>query len=278
MVDFLNLQCNRSDKKIAVLLLALVPVFVILTLTQDVLRSEINNSPYYFSESFIFSSFWWIFAPLLFLQYYTLKGNKPYRILMYIIFIPIILHLLMFPFLVWLLSSAFYYHTFIFAQTFKYALSEHVFTLLLMYSLPPGFYFYFSHKKKKIMSSKSGLLSADNYISFIFVSEGNHKLVIPVSDILYFISCTPYVKLISREKKYLFHETLKSLTSKLHPEQFVRIHKTAIINIKMVESYTTRLNGDYDVLMKNKEKLRVSRNYASEFKQLFNATHHLKAK
>ncbi|MBK7426438.1 MAG: LytTR family transcriptional regulator DNA-binding domain-containing protein [Saprospiraceae bacterium] len=49
--------------------------------------------------------------------------------------------------------------------------------------------------------------------------------------------------------------------------QFVRIHKSSIINIEKVKSYTSRLNGDFDVLMENGIKLRLSRNYVKLFRE-----------
>ncbi len=95
---------------------------------------------------------------------------------------------------------------------------------------------------------------------------------------MYFSANPPYINLHLEGKKYLYNETLKSISVKLNPEQFVRVHKSTIVNIKMVASFTTRLNGDYDLTLNNYTQIRVSRNFAADFKDLFNKTHHLTTK
>ena len=271
-----------TDRKVAFVLILLVVAFVVLTLTQDYLRSDLKNSAFYFSESFMFSSFWWLFAPFLFAQYLVIK-HKTHKGIVFqgVAFIfPVLLHLFAFPFQVWMLSAVFYYHTFSFQQTLRYTLSEHVFTLLLIYSVPNLTFQFFSMKQKMAepVLEKHNLSNSNQFISTILVSDRNKKHSIYVSEILYFSANPPYINLHLEGKKYLYNETLKSISVKLNPEQFVRVHKSTIVNIKMVASFTTRLNGDYDLTLNNYTQIRVSRNFAADFKDLFNKTHHLTTK
>lgn len=275
----LTTKFSITDRKAAVVLILLVSAFVVLTLTQDFLRSYLKNSAFYFSESFIFSSFWWLFAPLLFTQYFAVryKNKKRLAFQLALIVIPIFLHLFAFPFLVWALSTVLYYHTYSFHQTFRYTLSGHLYLLVLFYSIPVLVFQVFSKKTNSAApdSEIQNKRFVNQFISTIVVSEGNKKYSVIVSEILYFIANPPYINLQLEGKKYLHHETLKSISNKLNAEQFVRVHKSTIVNIKMVASYTTRLNGDYDLTMKINVQLRVSRNFATNFKNLFNKTHHL---
>lgn len=120
--------------------------------------------------------------------------------------------------------------------------------------------------------------STKHFISTILVTDGNKKQNITVLEILYFSANPPYINIHLEGKKHLYNATLRSISIKLNPEKFVRVHKSTIVNIEMVTSYTTRLNGDYDLTMKNNVQLRVSRNFATDFKNLFNKTHHLTTK
>ncbi|MEO6232759.1 MAG: LytTR family DNA-binding domain-containing protein [Ferruginibacter sp.] len=268
-----------TNRKAAVGLILLVSAFVALTLAQDLIRADLKNSVFYFSESFMFSSFWWLFAPLLFAQYYAVKfkNSRQLKFQVAIITLPILIHLFAFPLLVWILSSAFYYHTFSFQQTFTYTLSEQVYLLILFYSVPVLIFRFFS--KKVTLAAPVVEVTNDNvenqFIDTIIVSEGNKKHPVNIAEVLYCSANPPYINLHLDGKKYLHNETLKSISIKLNPGQFVRIHKSTIVNIKMVASYTTRLNGDYDLTMKNNVQLRVSRNFANDFKNLFNKTHRL---
>ncbi|QHT69878.1 LytTR family transcriptional regulator [Rhodocytophaga rosea] len=251
-------------------------------MTQDFLRANLYHTGYYFSESFMFSSFWWIFVPLLIAQYYAVKYThaKPSVLLIVVIVLPLITHIFAFPLLVWVLSSIFYYHTFAIQQTLTYTLSEHSYLLVFFYSIPVWMCLFLS---KTVQPADKIPLSeptnaANSFIETILVSEGSKKCCIAVADILYFSANPPYINIHLQEKKYLQNETLKSIATQLNSGQFIRIHKSTIVNIKLVASYTSRLNGDYDLTMKNGDTLRVSRNFAASFKQKFQKSHQLTAK
>lgn len=278
----LTKKINITDSKAALVLTLLVLAFVVLTLTQDFLRSNLKNSAFYLSESLLFSSFWWLFAPFLFTQYFFFKNKseKEFKFQWALIVLPVFLHLLAFPFLVWMLSKVFYYHVYSFQQTFRYTLSEHLYLLVLFYTIPVLTFQYF-FKKAELAESASEPENervVNQFISNILVSDGNKKHSIIVTEILYFSANPPYINIHLESKKHLHNETLKSILNKLNPTEFVRVHKSTIVNINMVSAYTTRLNGDYDLKMKNNEQLRISRNFATDFKDLFNRTHQLTTK
>jgi LytTr DNA-binding domain len=276
MDSALTSKLSITNRKAGFVLTLTVLAFVLLTLTQDFLRANLKNSAFYFSESFLFSSFWWIFVPLLFVQYSVIKNRNPPKLEFQLIAIvlPIVIHFLVFPFLVWILSKTFYYHTYAFQQVVRYTLSEYLYLLLLFYSLPILAFQYFSNRvSKEEISEVKKNQRAVKFIDTILIAEGNHKRIIAVSEICYFAANPPYITIYANDEKHLHNETLKSISTKLNPQQFVRIHKSTIVNIKMVAACTTRLNGDYDLTMKNHTLLRVSRNFATDFKKLFHKTH-----
>ena len=67
---------KAKDQRVFVALTLCILILVTLTLVQDHLRSNLKNSAFYFSESFLFSSFWWLFAPFLFAQYIVCKQTS----------------------------------------------------------------------------------------------------------------------------------------------------------------------------------------------------------
>jgi len=282
MSKTLTPKLDLTHRKAVTGLMLCILAFVLLTLTQDFLRANLNHTGYYFSESFMFSSFWWIFAPLLVVQYYAVKhiGTKSMAIQLVIIILASLVHLFVFPLIVWSISKTFYYHTFAIQQTLRYAISEHSYQLVFFYSIPLLLYQFLT---KTIQSgdqiSESEPPGVTNtFIETIMVSEGNKKYPVAVADILYFSANPPYINIQLEEKRYLQNETLKSIAAQLNPEQFIRIHKSTIVNMKWVVFYTSRLNGDYDLTMKNGEKLRVSRNFAFAFKEKFQESHRLTAR
>lgn len=278
----LTSKFSASDRRAAIICGLFVLLFVTLTLVQDLVKSTLKNSAFYFSESFMFTSFWWLFAPFFLAQYFFVKhkNNSNFLLRSSVIILPIILHLFAFPLLVWLLSKTFHYHTFTIQQTFKYTVSEYLYLLIVLYTVSFIAFQYLSAKTKKtvVIIEEKDEEHSEQFINTILVSEGYKKHNIAVSDIYFCSANPPYINIHLAGQKFLHNETLKSVSLKLNPEHFVRVHKSALVNIHMVASYKTRLNGDYDLTLKNDVRLRVSRNYAADFKDRFKKTHQLTAK
>lgn len=100
----------------------------------------------------------------------------------------------------------------------------------------------------------------------ILVQNGKEKILVKIEDIYAISSASPYVCLQLEHKDYLHNATLKSMSEILDENQFVRIHKSTLINVSKLNSFTSRLNGDYDLYMSNGKCLRLSRTYVANFK------------
>ncbi len=241
----------------------------------DIVESRIQHSSFYLSESFLFSSVWWLFLPLVYGQFVfadTLKTKTSYILF---ILIPFVTHLFAYPAVVWLISKLFYNHTFSYWQTFNYGLTEYIFILLAAYSVLFILHSSFRskrHLKQNDLSIVEQPKNNESVTNFV-VSDGNKRLTIKANDTLFISANPPYVNIHHNTKLYLHNETLKSVLSKLDQALFVRIHKSTIVNITKVRSYKSRLNGDYDLTITDGTELRLSRNYASLFKKKFQTTH-----
>lgn len=261
-----NKQFGFSQRKIIVLFGFLVTC-IFLTILIDFLESRFKNYGFYLSESLLFSSYWWIFLPLWYGQLSLLETQKTKVRFALIVLIPIIIHLFAFPGLVWLISSVFYPHTFEFGQTFEFGLTQHFFKIFLLYTIPIGLYAFFRDRIRDFQSQNNSISKeANDFLTSLKVREGNKQLQIPTKDVLYFSANPPYVNVHYKDKKHLCNITLKSLSEKLDRRFFARIHKSEIVNLIHVQSYKSRQNGDYDVTMDDGKVLRLSRNFAKDFK------------
>jgi two-component system LytT family response regulator len=63
------------------------------------------------------------------------------------------------------------------------------------------------------------------------------------------------------EQTYRVRETLNSIERRLPSEQFVRIHRSVIVNIKRVKEIQPWFQGDYVLILKNGKKLMSGRAY-----------------
>ncbi len=77
-----------------------------------------------------------------------------------------------------------------------------------------------------------------------------------------------YIKVHHEQQVYLVRESLKGIIGRL-PEQFVRIHKSNIININHLQSLEPLSRGNYEVTLSTGDKLLMSKTYREQLKALF---------
>src|SRR4029077_9183360 len=96
------------------------------------------------------------------------------------------------------------------------------------------------------------------------------RLVIKSSGRIYFIRIQDidwceasgnYVRLHTGEQTHLLGRTMSHLESQLNPEQFVRIHRSAIVNVERIQELRSSFNGEYQITLTAKQRLHLSRGY-----------------
>lgn len=267
---------GHSQQTKRVLLIAFVlAAFVVGTIFLDLLEANFQDTSFYLSESFLFSSFWLIFFPLLWTQWIIYHKTHTESMRIIVLVLPPVIHLLIYPALVWIISRFLFEHTFPYWQTLQYELTTYSFILLVMYAIPFLLYPFIQKRQKytPVANEITPPTASVEFVTSFLVTEGTKRKVIPTSEVWYFSANTPYITIHQSEKSYLFHETLRSVATKVDPDQFIRIHKSTIVNLTKVNFYQSRLNGDYDITLMDKTVLRLSRNYAANFKQKFRNTH-----
>jgi len=70
-----------------------------------------------------------------------------------------------------------------------------------------------------------------------------------------------YVRLHSGKESYLLRETLNQMEERLDSEQFVRIHRSTIVNLNSVKELRADFHGEYQVLLHDRTELLLSRKY-----------------
>lgn len=98
----------------------------------------------------------------------------------------------------------------------------------------------------------------DAFLERIVVRSNNRIHIIPVDQIVYFEAEDDYVMIYTRDRKYLKQLTMKYLEEHLDPQDFVRIHRSAIVRVDEVEKLEHYAHDNYIAIMKNGAKLRVS--------------------
>ena len=77
-----------------------------------------------------------------------------------------------------------------------------------------------------------------------------------------------YVKVHTKADAHLLRESMKNMEGKLDPKVFVRIHRSAIVNIDRIKELEPWFHGEYIVIMRDGTRLTASRVFSDRLSAL----------
>ena len=77
-----------------------------------------------------------------------------------------------------------------------------------------------------------------------------------------------YVKIHTATDAHLLRESMKNMEAKLDPKTFVRIHRSAIVNIDRIKELEPWFHGEYVVIMRDGTRLTASRVFSDRLSAL----------
>jgi len=104
-------------------------------------------------------------------------------------------------------------------------------------------------------------------LKWIQATVGTSIQMIPVDDVLFFISDEKYTRVQTASLEALIRKPIKELVAELDAEQFWQIHRSTLVNARAIAGVSRDLRGRQLVAVRgHSEKLEVSRSYAGLFK------------
>jgi two-component system, LytTR family, response regulator len=96
------------------------------------------------------------------------------------------------------------------------------------------------------------------------VRQDDRIVFVRVDDVDWLEADGNYVKLHVRERALRIRASLRALQARLDPARFVRVHKSAIVNLERVKEMQPWFGGDYVAILATGKQVRVSRTYAQD--------------
>jgi len=249
--------------KIPLYVVILITIFLLAVL-QDYIYSRLKHTGFYLSESLLYNTFWVFFIPLTIFTKRLIKILKPknkwlrisYNVSSGLTFS--FLHILLFSAFFVLISTLIYDPSHRFSTMFNAAFSNQFYIALLWYALFPFVYF-----QKKEWSS-----SAPQNSEKIKLKIGSKIVSIYTNEIQVISTDKPYAAVFANNQKFLDYKSLKQFEAELNPSIFVRVHRSALVNVTYIKELKSRSNGDYDALLENGQLIRFSRHYRNNWSHL----------
>jgi len=108
----------------------------------------------------------------------------------------------------------------------------------------------------------------DGYLERVPVRIDEQVQFVDVGDIVWIKANRNVVELHLADRVHELRETMTSIAERLDPKQFARVHRSAIINVRRVQSIHPWFNGHHVVTMDTGQKLRMSRYQQDAFMKL----------
>ena len=117
---------------------------------------------------------------------------------------------------------------------------------------------------RSVLRMVCGKPAAGGYLDRLVVKSGGTTRFIRVADIDWIEGAGVYANLHIAGKELLYRAALHELADKLDPMRFVRVHRSAIVNIDSIVELQPISHGEFEVVLKDGHRSRVSRTYRAQ--------------
>ncbi|HSG53409.1 MAG TPA: LytTR family DNA-binding domain-containing protein [Rheinheimera sp.] len=110
----------------------------------------------------------------------------------------------------------------------------------------------------------------DKYPDAISIKDSGEITRVQVSAIEWVDAAGDYMCIHTRDgQTHILRRTMKELEQELDPRLFVRVHRSAIVNVHTIAKLQMLANGEHQLMLTNGQAVKVSRSYKDRVKQVF---------
>ncbi len=120
---------------------------------------------------------------------------------------------------------------------------------------------------RRILRMVSAAPAADLPLDRLVVKSGGSTRFVRVADIDWIEAAGVYANLHIGGKELLHRATLNELAGRLDPVRFVRVHRSAIVNIESILRLEPISHGEFEVILKDGSRSKISRTYRKELEK-----------
>jgi two-component system LytT family response regulator len=95
------------------------------------------------------------------------------------------------------------------------------------------------------------------------VRVGSRIRLVEVGEVDYFEAATNYVRVHAGNQAHLVRDTLTALETRLDPAQFLRVHRSLIVNLGRILEVESLFAGEYVLFLRDGKRLVTGRTYRS---------------
>lgn len=117
------------------------------------------------------------------------------------------------------------------------------------------------HDDSRLTALLEELREHPRFLRRLPAHAGGRIVLLETAEIDWLQAADNYVLVHAGGREYLLRETLTRLEHELDPQEFVRIHRSAVVRFDRIGDLLPTIHGDFRVTLKNGVQLTLSRNY-----------------
>jgi two-component system LytT family response regulator len=112
--------------------------------------------------------------------------------------------------------------------------------------------------------------SEQAFLYTISYKEKGIDKTIRTPDVYYFETDGNYLRVHTKDKKPIIRQTMQAIADQLDPKQFLRIHRSLLVNVNYIRKVSYEGNNQFIFSMKNGDTLTSSRGYKEVIQEYLN--------
>ena len=115
--------------------------------------------------------------------------------------------------------------------------------------------------QRRVLDLLADMDARQNVPERIIIKADGEIVCLKPNEIDWAESAGNYVCLHVGSNTHILRETITSLESRLGPRQFLRVHRSTLVNVDRIKTLRPSLYGDYSILLRDGTKLTLSRGF-----------------
>ncbi|NLB03723.1 MAG: LytTR family transcriptional regulator [Bacteroidales bacterium] len=95
-------------------------------------------------------------------------------------------------------------------------------------------------------------------IERIAVKSGSKIHVVPIAEVICLLADGDYVQVVTDKGKFLKEQTMKYFETQLPENQFIRVHRSCIVNVEAISRIELYEKQSQQLMLKNGDKIKLS--------------------
>jgi len=121
---------------------------------------------------------------------------------------------------------------------------------------------------QRILNAIEEIKTRPVHLERLVIKMNGHVFFIKAEEIDWLEAEGNYVRLHAGKESYLLRDTITALESQLDPRKFIRVHRSAIVNVDRITELQPWFHGEYRIILREGVELTLSRTYREKLHEL----------